>query len=122
MVVKIYIDKPIAPDELCGKIDAEGQVFTSGSGGNKYLGWVDYDEGDVYDGKDQLIGWSEDDGTIIAFYQETEEELEVGYITDDGDIYYYDENEKELYFGRLRHWEYYAEGAAALLLFLDRLE
>lgn len=120
MLVKIFIDKPNAPDELSGRIDAEGQIFTTGSGGRKYLGWVDYEEGDVYDDQDCLIGWAEDDGTIIAYYQETEEELEVGYITEDGEIFYYDEDEKELYFGRLRNWEYFVEGAAALLLFLDR--
>jgi hypothetical protein len=81
---------------------------------------VDYEKGDVYDEKDALIGWAEDDGTIIAYYAETEEELEVGYITEDGEIYYYDEDEKELYYGRIRNWEYWAEGAAALLLFMDR--
>lgn len=120
MLVKIFIDKPNAPDELSGRIDAEGQIFSTGSSGRKYLGWVDYEEGDVYDDHDCLIGWTEDDGTIIAYYQETEEELEVGYITEDGEIFYYDEDEKELYFGRLRNWEYFVEGAAALLLFLDR--
>ncbi len=97
MVVKIFIDRPIAPDELSGKINVDGEVFTTGSSGKQYLGWVDYEKGDVYDEKDVLIGWAEDDGTIIAYYQATEEELEVGYITEDGDIFYYDEDEKELY-------------------------
>jgi hypothetical protein len=101
MVVKIFIDKPVAPDELCGLIDAEG---------------------DVYDEKNCLIGWAEDDGTIIAYYVETEEEIEVGYVTEDGEIYYYDEDEKDQYFGRLKKLQSFVEGAAALLFFLDREE
>jgi hypothetical protein len=116
-VVKIFIDKPISPDELSGKIDTEGLVFSAR--GRKYLGWIDYEKGDVYDAQDLLIGWAEDNGAIVAYYKEKDEELEVGYIIEDGDIFYYDEDEKELYFGRIKNWEYYAEGAAALLLFMD---
>jgi hypothetical protein len=122
MVVKIFIDKPIAPDELSGQIDAEGQIFTTGSGNEEYLGWVDYEENDVYDEDDCLIGWAEEAGAIIAYYQETEEELEVGYVTETGEIYYYNEDEKEIYFGRLRNLKSFVEGAAALLFFLDREE
>jgi hypothetical protein len=118
-LVKIFIEKPIAPDELCGNINPEGLVYCTSSDGQKYLGWVDYEKGDVYDAQDRLIGWADDAGAIVAYYQETDEELEVGYITDDGEIFYYDEDEKEIYFGRLRKWEYYAEGAATLLLFMD---
>jgi hypothetical protein len=120
MVVKIFIDKPIAPDELSGQIDAEGQIITSGSGSEKYLGWIDYAEGDVYDEDDSLIGWVEDNGTIIAYYAESEEELEIGYITETGEVYYYDQDEEEIYFGRLRNLKSLVEGAAALLLFLGR--
>jgi len=120
MVVKIFIDKPIAPDELSGQIDAEGQIYTTGSGNEEYLGWVDYEENDVYDEDDCLIGWAEETGAIIAYYQETEEELEVGYVAKTGEIYYYDEDEKEVYFGRLRNLNSFVDGAAALLCFLDR--
>jgi len=119
MLVKIFIDKPIAPDELSGQIDAEGQVFTAGLHKHSYLGWVDYEKGDVYDAQDRLIGWADDKGAIVAWYPEKEEELEVGYVADDGEVFFYDEAEAEQYFGRLRNWEYYAEGAAALLLFMD---
>jgi hypothetical protein len=122
MVVKIFIDKPVAPDELCGLIDAQGQIFTRGRGSREYLGWIDYEEGDVYDEKSCLIGWAEEDGTIIAYYVETEEEIEVGYVTEDGEIYYYDEDEKDQYFGRLKKLQSFVEGAAALLFFLDREE
>jgi len=119
MVIKIFIDKPVSPDELSGHIDLEGQVFTIGAD-EEYLGWIDYQEGDVYDEDDCLIGWAEEDGTIIAYYQETEEELEIGYVTQDGEISYYDEEGEAIYFGRLRNFQKYVEGAAALLLFLDR--
>ena len=120
MVVKIFIDKPIAPDELSGQIDAEGQIYTTGSGDEEYLGWIDYEENDVYDEDDCLIGWAEEAGTIIAYFQDTEEELEVGYVTEAGEVYYYDADEKEIYFGRLRNLKSFVEGAAALLFFFDR--
>ncbi len=51
---------------------------------------------------------------------DTEEEIEVGYVTQAGEVYYYDQDEKELYFGRLRNMHNAVEGAAALLFFLDR--
>jgi hypothetical protein len=120
MVVKFFIDKPISPDELSGYIDPEGQIFTSGSGSEEYLGWIDYDEGDVYDETDSLVGWVEDNGAIIAYYSDTEEELEIGYVTQAGELFCYDQDEKELYFGRLRNMQNAVEAAAALLLFLDR--
>ena len=120
MVVRIFVDKPIAPDELCGQIDAQGEVYTIGTASEEYLGWIDYEEGDVYDEDDILIGWAEDDGTIIAYYQDTEEELEIGFVTEDGQLSYYDEEGEAIYFGRLRNQQKYVEGAAALLLFIDR--
>ena len=120
MVVRIFVDKPIAPDELCGQIDAQGEVYTIGTAGEEYLGWIDYEEGDVYDEADILIGWAEDDGTIIAYYQDTEEELEIGFVTEEGELSYYDEEGEAIYFGRLRNQQKYVEGAAALLLFIDR--
>ena len=57
MVIKIYIDKPFAPDELSGQIDVEGLVFIAGSGKEEYLGWIDYEDGDVYNVADTLIGY-----------------------------------------------------------------
>ncbi len=41
MVVKIFIDKPIAPDELSGLIDAQGQIFSGApAGGIIWAGWI----------------------------------------------------------------------------------
>jgi hypothetical protein len=119
MTVKIYADRAFAPDKQIGRIDEEGKVYAIDKDVDNYIGWIDYEEGDVYDENDILIGWAEDDGTIIAYYEKDEEEEDIGYINDEGEVYYYDEKEDEVYFGKLKDWEDYSEGAAALLFFTE---
>lgn len=119
MDVKIYVDTPLAPDELIGRIDENGKIYAIDHGEEEYIGWIDYDEGDVYDHEDYLLGWAEDDGTIIAYYEDDDDEEELGYVTEEGALYYYASDEEETYFGKLTDMTDYAEGAAALLLFTE---
>jgi hypothetical protein len=122
MDVKIYADIPEAPDTLIGRIDEEGKVFAVEGGEEEYLGWIDYEEGDIYDSEDYLLGWAEEDGKVIVYYEEDDEELEVGYVTEQGALYFYETEDQETYFGKLTDMQDYAEGAAALLFFLEEEE
>ena len=114
MDVKIYRDKPLAPDQLIGRIDERGKVFDLTGDEENYVGWIDYDEGDIYNANDERIGWAEDDGEILKFHEDQEEEI--GFVTEEGELFeYYEDDEKS--FGKLKGLQDFAEGAAALLFF-----
>jgi len=116
MDVKIYRDKALSPDKYVGRIDDRGKVFRVELGEDDYLGWIDYEEGDIYDTDDTIIGWVEDDGEILSFLND--EEKEIGFVTEEGELYWYSEDAEEEYFGTIRGMEDISEGAAGLLFFL----
>ncbi len=122
MTIQLRIRKESAPDELIGRIDEEDNIYAITEDEEEYLGWIDYDEGEIYDDEDVLIGWAEDDGTIVAYDEESEEEIEIGYITDEGELYYYVSDDEETYLGKLVETSDYADGAAVLLFFVEEEE
>ena len=122
MSVKIYLGKPLTPDKVIGRIDDEGKIYTLEAVEEEYIGWIDYEEGDVYDDEDVVIGWAEPNGVVLAYYEDEDKESEIGFVNDEGELFYYDENEDEVYFGGLKGFQDYAEGAAALLFFLEAEE
>lgn len=117
MEVKIYRDVPMLPDKLIGRIDDEGKIFDVESEEEEFIGWIDYAEGEVYDADDDLMGWIENDGTIIGQYEDEDEEI--GYVSDEGEVYGYDDEGKDLYLGKVALMRDATEGAAAMLLFYD---
>ncbi len=117
MDVKIYRDKALAPDKYVGRIDDRGKVFKVETGEDEYLGWIDYEEGDIYDTGDAIIGWVEKDGEVIRLIRDEEEEI--GFVTEDGDVYWYSKKEEEEYFGNVKVMQDFSEGAVALLFFLE---
>jgi hypothetical protein len=120
MEVKIYRDVPMLPDKLIGRIDDEGKVHNVGSGEDEFIGWIDYEEGEVYDADDELMGWLEEDGLIIGHYDDDDEDI--GYVTEDGEVYGYDDDGEDVYLGKVVIMEDATEGAAAMLLFFDIFE
>ena len=85
---------------------------------DKYLGWVDYESGEVFDEDNDLMGWVEDDGEVIGYYEDGEADL--GYVTEDGEIYAYtDDEEVEVYLGKVREMQDIVEAAAAMLFFFE---
>lgn len=118
MDVKIYRDVPMLPDKLIGRIDNEGKIYDlEDVEKEEYIGWINYEEGEVYDVDDELMGWLEDDGAIVGHYEDGDEEI--GYVTEEGEVYGYDEDEEEIYLGKVTGMEDATEGAAAMLLFYD---
>jgi len=116
MDVKIYRDKALAPDKYVGRIDDRGKIFRVEFGEDDYLGWIDYEEGEIFNTEDAIIGWVEEDGEIISFIDD--EENEIGFVTEEGELYWYSEDAEEEYFGTIRGMEDISEGAAGLLFFL----
>ena len=119
MDVKIYRDEALTPDNYVGRIDERGKVSRVELDKDDYLGWIDYEEGDIYDEHDDIIGWVEKDGEVIRLVDDEEEEI--GFVTEEGELYWYDKNGEEEFFGKLKHMEDISEGAAALLFFCDKV-
>lgn len=122
MDVKIYADLPEEPNTLLARINEEGKLYVIDQEKEEYIGWIDYAEGDVYDSEDYLLGWAEDDGSVMIYYEDEDEEEEIGYVTDEGQIFFYQGEDEEVYFGKLENMKSYADGAAALLFFLEEEE
>ena len=122
MSIQLRIRTESEPEEVIGRVDEDDNIYATGEGEEEYLGWIDYEEGEIYDDEDNLIGWAEDDGTIVAYDKESEEEIELGYINDEGDLYYYTGEDEEAYLGKLVEMSDYADGAAVLLFFVGEEE
>jgi len=124
MDVKIYMGSSgprteMIQENLIGRIDDEGNVYEVEGEEEICLGWINFDEGDVFDAEDELIGWVEDDGKVVAVDEEADEEIEIGYVNDQGELYAYEGEDEEALVGQLKNMQDLAEGAAALLFFLD---
>lgn len=124
MDVKIYMSSggaqiELIPENLIGRIDDEGNVYEVEGDEETCLGWIDFEQGDVFDDEDVLIGWVEDDGKVVAVEEEEDEEIEIGYVNDQGALYAYAGEDEEALVGQLQNMQDLAEGAAALLFFLE---
>lgn len=124
MDVMIYMSSgsttvEMTPENLIGRIDDEGNVYEVEGDEEICLGWIDFEQGDVFDVEDLLIGWVEDDGTAVAVDEEADEEIEIGYVNDQGALFAYQGDDDETLVGQLQTMQDLAEGAAALLFFLD---
>lgn len=109
----------MSQENLIGRIDDDGNIYEVDGEDEVCLGWIEFDEGDVFDAEDVLIGWVEDDGTAVAVDEEGDEEIEIGYVNENGQLFAYEGDENEVLVGQLKNMQDYAEGAAALLFFLD---
>lgn len=117
MEVQIFLDVPGEAEKLIGRIAEDGKVYNLEDGDSEFIGWIDYEEGEVYDADDGLMGWVEDDGDIVGSYEDDEEEI--GFVNEDGEVFGYDEDGEELYLGKVMGIQDSTEGAAAMLLFFD---
>ena len=109
----------ITPENLIGKIDEQGNVYEVEGEEETCLGWINLDDGDVFDNEDVLIGWVEDDGTVVAVAEEGDEEIEIGYVKESGELYCYTGEDEEALVGQLKNMHDFTEGAAALLFFIS---
>ncbi len=120
----IYEHITLSPDTKLGHIDEQGDIFgyIETSGQEEYVGRVDYDEGVVYllvleEDTEIALGWIDEKNKIIASFEE--EDIEIGYVKDNGDLYYYIAKNDSHYIGRVSDITDPVEGAAAMLIFFE---
>jgi len=107
----------LAAGEVVGWIDSHGMVYAGEPDlPSEPVGRIDYLEGDIYNARDELIGWIEDEGAIIAVCNEEDEQ--VGFVSEDGEVFGYNPDGEEICLGIIPDLDDSVQGAAALLLLL----
>ena len=114
MKVSIYQDTPSMSDELVGRIDEAGKVYDVSAGRELYVGWIDYEESEVYSLDDELLGWVEGEEDIVSCLGD--ENDEIGFVNQIGEVFGFDDDGEDVFLGRICDMQDAVEGAAALLL------
>ncbi len=122
-MVKIFAHVSGGFDDAVGRIDPDkGKVYEVRRGLDKHIGRVDYQKGEVYSdrfGPDQYLGRVDAaNGKIYAHQHGPDEYL--GRVEEDGKLYRHVPRGSDEYLGRVKDMTHRVEGAAALLMFLQR--
>ena len=119
-MANVYGEVAPGQEELIARFDDEGRLYVKIDDVEEYIGYVDYDSGEVYDMDDELIGWIEENGSVILSNENEEEEYEIGFVDEDANMFIYisEDGEKEAV-GRIEEMKHPVEGAAALLFFIE---
>lgn len=112
---KVYKQKPLAPDELLGRVASDGKVYESRFGPDKYVGRVETETGKVYEarfGPDKYIGRvALDTGKI--FHAKFGPDEYLGRVGDDGKLFRHKPLASDEYVGKITDLRSYAHGGAA---------
>jgi len=115
---KVYRNKPLAPDELLGHVDADGKVYESRFGPDKYIGRVDVTSGQIYEtrlGPDKLIGHvALDSGKV--YHPKLGPDEYLGGVDAEGRCHRHVPLAPDEYLGKVEAMESYAHGGAGFLL------
>jgi hypothetical protein len=118
MSSKVFLHKPMAPDELLGRVEPDGRVYESRLGPDKYVGRVDVDNGKVYEarlGPDKYVGRVELDSGKVYHHRPGPDEY-LGRVDGDGQFYRHKAIAPDPYIGKIAAMPGYAHGGAAFLL------
>jgi len=119
-MTKVYRHKPVAPDELVGRVTPEGRVFETRLGPDKQVGRVETDTGRIFEtrlGPDKHLGRVALD-TGKVYRERFGPDEYVGRVDPDGKLYRHKPLALDEYLGRMAEMPSYAHGGAALLLLL----
>ncbi len=118
MTSKVFRHKPLAADELLGRVEPDGRLYESRFGPDKYIGRVEIDSGKIYEarlGPDKYIGRVElDSGKVFRAKVGPDEYL--GRVNGDGEFHRHKSLAADQYIGKLTEMASYAHGGAAFLV------
>jgi hypothetical protein len=118
MTSKVFRHKPLAADELLGRVEPDGRLFESRFGPDKLIGRVETDSGKIYEtrlGPDKYVGRVELDSGKV-FRARTGPDQYLGRVNGDGEFHLHRAVATDVYIGKLTEMASYAHGGAALLL------
>jgi hypothetical protein len=119
MTSHVYQQKPLAPDELMGRVDPDGKVYETRLGPDKYIGRVDVDSGKIYEalvGPDHYLGRVDLGSGKVFLHKPMALDEYVGRVDDDGKFFHHRPLAKDDYIGKITEMASYAHGGAAFLL------
>jgi hypothetical protein len=118
MTSKVYRHKPLAMDELLGRVEPDGRVYESRLGPDKFIGRVETDNGKIYEsriGPDKYVGRVElETGKVYRAKVGPDEYL--GRVNGDGDFHRHRALGPDAYIGKLTEMVSFAHGGAAFVL------
>lgn len=111
----------IGPGEeaLIGRFDDNGRLYVLVEEFEELIGTTDYRSGKVYDLDGDLFGWIDDEGYVIV-NDGGDDELVIGAVDENGGLFIFvtEDGDREQ-IGRVADMKHPAEGAAALLFFIE---
>jgi hypothetical protein len=119
MSSKVYYHKPLAPDELLGRVAPDGRVFQSRPGPDRLIGRVDLDSGRIYAsrlGPDRYVGRVSLDSGKVHRHKPVAFDEYVGRVDSDGQLYRHRPLARDIYIGKAVPVMSYAHAGAAFLL------
>jgi hypothetical protein len=118
MTSNVYRHKPLAADELLGRVEPDGRLYETRLGPDKFIGRVEIDNGKIYEsrvGPDKYVGRVElDTGKVYRAKVGPDEYL--GRVSGDGDFRRHKPLAADEYIGKITEMASYAHGGAAFLL------
>ena len=118
MTSKVFRHKPLAADELLGRVEPDGRLYESRLGPDKFIGRVETDNGKVYEsrvGPDKYVGRVElDTGKVWRAKVGPDEYL--GRVNGEGEFHRHKPLGPDEYIGKITEMASYAHGGAAFLL------
>ena len=118
MTSKVFRHKPLAMDELLGRVEPDGRVYESRLGPDKFIGRVETDNGKIYEsriGPDKYVGRVElDTGKVYRAKVGPDEYL--GRVNGEGEFHRHRALGADAYMGKLTEMASYAHGGAAFIL------
>jgi hypothetical protein len=117
--MNVYRQKPMAPDELLGRVDPDGKVYESRFGPDKYVGRVEVDTGKIYEarlGPDKYLGSVALDSGKVYRHKPMAADEYLGRVDADGKFHRHKPLAPDEYLGKMTPMASYAHGGAAFLL------
>lgn len=118
MTSKVFRHKPLAADELLGRVEPDGRLYESRFGPDKFIGRVEIENGKVYEsrvGPDKYVGRVEQDTGKVWLAKVGPDEY-LGRVNGEGEFHRHKPLGPDVYIGKITEMASYAHGGAAFLL------
>src|SRR5262245_48995286 len=117
----VFLQKPLSPDSLLGRVDSNGNVYATRLGPDKLVGRVDLDSGKIFEtqfGPDKYVAHVELESGKLLRHKPIAADEYLGRVDADGKFFRHKALAPDEYIGRIENMENYAVGGAALMLLI----
>lgn len=115
----VFLQKPLAPDTLLGRVESNGNVYATRFGPDKLVGRAELDTGKIFEaqfGPDKYVAHVELESGKLLRHKSMAADEYLGRVDSDGKFFRHKPLAPDEYVGRIENMENYAVGGAAFLL------